>query len=1175
MSNFVHLHVHSYYSLLDGLSSPGKLVQTAKKHGMKALALTDHGVMYGAIEFYKACKKEGIKPLVGCEVYLAPKGRKYKTGPDASKYNHLILIAKNFDGYKNLMKLTTLAHMEGYYYKPRIDHELLKEYGKGLIATSACLQGEIPKAILNDNMEKAKDLITKYKSYFDDGDFYLEVQSHEEIPIQQEINEKIYKLAEETNTKVIATNDVHYANKENRYAHDVLLCIQTGKTMNDTDRLKYDGVFAMLSPGEMAESFKDHPEVISNTVEIADKCDLEIKLNQQLIPEFKTPNGETASEYLRFLCESGLEEKYANTDMFEVAKERLDYELNIIGKMGFSEYFLIVWDFIKYAKDNDIVVGPGRGSAAGSITAYTLHITDIDPLRYNLLFERFLNPSRISMPDIDIDFADDRREEVLNYVSAKYGHKNVAQIITFGTMGAKASIRDCGRGLGMSYSYVDKIAKMIPTKPGITITEAMKDEPELKQIYDELPEAKRLIDTALDLEGVVRHSSTHACAVVISEKDLTEYTPLQVATKGEDSAMVTQYSMKPIDNIGLLKMDFLGLKNLTILERSRKIIKRTKNIDIELKDLPIDCKKTFKMLTKAETVGIFQLESGGMRRYLKSLKPTVFEDIIAMVSLYRPGSLDMKVSGNRTMVDIYIDRKHGKLKASYLDPCLVPILEETYGVIIYQEQILKIAQEFAGYSLGEADLLRRAIGKKIKAELDAQKKVFISKSVEKGKDRALAEKLFSFIEPFARYGFNKSHAACYALISYQTAYFKAHYPVEFIAACMSCDIGNNDRLSILMEDAKRLNIEILPPSVNESLKNFTVTDDFKNIRFGLAAIKNIGEGPATAIIDARKKGGKFKDLEDFLIRLGSKFANRKVLESLAKCGALIDLISRNQVVENMEQILSFVKAVENDHNDSQGDLFEMIGGESSTKPTLVLNDVGNLSNYEKLKWEKELIGMYVSLHPLAEHKEYFEKKFRLINSLGRGDGNKNIKIAGIITSVKNILTKKGDKMSFVVIEDYTSSIELVIFNSIYKKVESMLRVDNIVSCEGKISFKDNFSGTGEDIKYLCNSLKIFDPNNIPKSESVEKESTSINTSSKKHIVESSISDYDVKLRLPKTVKMTDLVKIKKIFMNNKGKYSISLLMPVKEIEKYHTVKVPFSVDFNEDVHDEVDAVFTR
>jgi len=1166
MSDFVHLHVHSFYSLLDGLSSPKKLIKRAKGLGMKALALTDHGVMYGVIEFYKICKEEGIKPLVGCEVYIAPNGMSNKNiVTNGSKTNHLILIAKNKIGYKNLIKLTTLAHTEGYYYKPRIDRETLAKYSEGLICTSACLKGEISAALMNDDFDMAKSLVNEYKSFFEEGDFYLELQYHDEIKIQQEVNKKMIRLAKETNTPLVATNDVHYATDENRSAHDLLLCIQTGKTLQDNNRLRYNGVFSLKTAEEMSSFFPDCPQAISNTCEIADKCNLEIDLDQQLLPKFETPNEETEGEYLSSLCSNGLKIRYPDEETYKKALKRLKYELDMIDRMGFSAYFLIVWDFIKFAKDSDIVVGPGRGSAAGSIVAYSLGITDVDPLLYNLLFERFLNPSRISMPDIDIDFADNRRSEVLDYVIKKYGQENVAQIITFGTMAAKAAIRDCGRALGLAYSYVDQIAKMIPTKPGINIQEVLDENSELKEIYEEQDEAKDLIDMSLQLEGVVRHASTHACAVVISEKSLTEYTPLQVATKGE-STMVTQYSMKPIENIGLLKMDFLGLKNLTILERACKIIKRTQDKEIDFNKIPLADKKTFKLLCKADTVGIFQLESGGMRRYLKQLKPSKFEDIIAMVSLYRPGALDMKVAGNRTMVDIYIDRKHGKLKATYLDTSLKPILEETYGVIIYQEQILKIAQDFAGYKLGEADLLRRAIGKKIKKEIDQQKIMFVSKSQENGKSKELAEKLFSFIEPFARYGFNKSHAACYAMIAYRTAYLKAHYPVEFLAACLSCDLGNNDRMVILMDDAKKNGIKILPPSINESLKNFTVTADNKNIRFGLAAIKNIGEGPSEAVINARKEGGKFLTLEAFLSRIGAKFANRKVLESLARSGALDELIERNQIIENIEQILSFSRAVYNDSSENQDDLFSILGGDSAVKPKLKIKKVLDATDMEKCNWEMELIGMRFSAHPMEKYKDDFERQnIRVISTLGRGDGNKKIKIGGNIISVKNIYTKKGDKMAFITLEDFSKTIEIVVFNGVFKKYHSLLVKDNKVLCEGKVTFKSGYSGSSEETKFILDNIKILNFDEVVSgNEQI----------GKKHILKCDRKDNEIYLTLPSNVSMNHLLEIKKILQKKKGDIQIKLLIPDKKSSEKHTVRVPFLVGFDEEIHSQLDQIFS-
>jgi len=1191
--DFVHLHVHSYYSLLDGLSSPAKLCKTAKAHGMKALALTDHGVMCGAIDFYKSCLKEGIKPIIGCEVYVAPNGRLNKGSYDDKRSNHLVLLAKNLEGYKNLIKLTTLAQLEGFYYKPRIDHEILKEHSKGLIALSACFKGEIAESILNNDLDKSRKLITKYKSYFDEGDYYLEMQFQDEMKDQHNfVNSAIRELSKETNTPLVLTNDVHYAESKNREAHDILLCIQTGKTVLDTNRLSYSGVYSLLSEEEMREKFPNDDEAIMNTSRIADKCNLEIPLKNQLIPSFDTPEGYDTESYLIEQCNKGLMERYGSAKNFDEAQKRLEFELKIISKMGFSSYFLIVADFINYAREHDVLVGPGRGSAAGSIVAYCLKITDIDPLRYNLLFERFLNPERVSMPDIDIDFADDKREKILEYVIEKYGQDNVAQIITFGTMGAKAAIRDSGRALGLAYGFVDRIAKLIPTQVGITISDALEGEAELKSAYKEDAEVKKLVDMALQLEGVFRHASTHACAVVISEKPLTEYTPLMLGTKG-DKSIVTQYSMKPIEEIGLLKMDFLGLKNLTILERTKKIILRTRDETINVDKISLEDKKTFSQLSKADTVGIFQLESGGMRRYLKNLKPSTFEDIIAMVSLYRPGSLDMKVDGGRTMVDIYIDRKHGKLKATYLDPCLEPILKPTYGVIIYQEQILQIAQDFAGYTLGEADLLRRAIGKKIKAEIQAQKVIFVERAIKNGKTKELALKLFSYIEPFARYGFNKSHAACYAMIAYETAFLKTHYPVEFLAACLSCDIGNNDRVKILIDDANKRNIKILPPSVNESLKNFTVTDDTKNIRFGLAAIKNIGDGPALAIIQARKVGGKFLSFEDFLLRLGSKFANKKVLESLAKSGALDCLIERNAVVCNIDQILSFVRALKSDVSEGQSDLFSSMDNSMMVHPKLNLNETENANNLEKLKWEKELIGMFVSEHPVEQFREHYTNKLTILSEASKARVNSKIKVGGIITSSKQIVTKKGDKMGFVTIEDFSGSIELIVFNGVYKKIQDLLVVDKLIMCEGKITKKGSFQGT-EEAKIIADSVVELNEDNLKNdkaNEDVAKQVEAIvdsehdcdlelsnlhqnqRISQKEFYLKVETTNNIVNIFMPKTVQMNDLLEVKNILSSHKGDKITNLLIHDVKADNYSTVRVPFQVDFSESLHEKLDRVF--
>ncbi|MFA6919067.1 MAG: DNA polymerase III subunit alpha [Patescibacteria group bacterium] len=886
--SFVHLHTHSHYSLLDGLGKVDELIKKAVEYNMPALALTDHGVMYGAIEFYKKAKKAGIKPIVGVEFYVARNGHLNKRARIDEKPYHLILLAKNEIGYKNLVKLTTIANLEGFYYKARIDFELLQKYHEGLICSTACLGGELSSHILNDNLSGAYEMIERYRKLFGEGNFYLEVQDNPSINKQQIVNKKIFELSEELGVPVIATNDVHYVNKEDDFAQDVLLCIQMKKVLSDPERMSMMGEdWSFRSPESMSQAFLDHPEVIENTLKIAEQCNLELSLGKNILPNFPLPEKMTADDYLAELCEKGLIERFGEKGVTPELRERNDYELSIIKKTGYAGYFLIVSDFIIWAKENGIVVGPGRGSAAGSLVSYLIKITNIDPVKYNLVFERFLNPERISMPDIDTDFADARRDDVLKYVSEKYGQDHVAQIITFGTMAARNAIRDVGRAMSLPYSYCDRVAKLIPM--GMHLDEAIETVPEFKGILAE-EDGQKLIKIAKRLEGVVRHASTHACGVVITPESLDSYAPRQ---HGSGESIVVQYEGHSVEDLGLLKMDFLGLSNLTIIEQTLKIIKKIHDIEIDIDNIPLNDEGAFKIFQDGRTTGVFQFESSGMKRYLKQLLPTDIEDLIAMVALYRPGPMEY--------IPDYIAGKHGRKIPHYLHDKLKPILEKTYGVAVYQEQVFQIARSLAGFTYGEADILRKAVGKKIKELLDEQEHKIIAGMIKNGIDEKIAKKIWEFILPFASYGFNRSHAACYALIGYQTAYLKSVYPTEFMAALLTSDQQNSDRIAIEAEECRQMGIEVLPPDINESFSTFTVVaDSLKSgkprIRFGMMAIKGLGENIIEEILKERKENGSYSSLEDLLSRVKSKDLNKRSLESMIKSGCLDSLEERNKML---------------------------------------------------------------------------------------------------------------------------------------------------------------------------------------------------------------------------------------------------------------------------------------
>lgn len=1088
---FTHLHVHSHYSLLDGLAKIDDLLDRAKELGMESLALTDHGVLYGAVEFFIKAKTKGIKPIIGCEMYVAPGGLQNKNNTAIDKTrNHLILLVKNEIGYKNLMKLISIAHLEGFYYKPRIDREILRKYSDGLIASSACTEGEVPSAIINGKYEEAKNLAEEYEIIFGKGNFFLEIQDHPQYKNQQIANEGLIRISEETGIPLVATSDIHYVRKDDNSAQDILLCIQTNRKVFEKDRMNLMAFdLSLRTPEEMERSFGHIPGAIENTQVIAEKCNFEIKLGETQLPHYDVPEGYTTKTFLRKLVEEGLQKRFGD-DVTPIQIERMEYELSIIEKTGFVSYFLIVQDFVNWAKNQGIVVGPGRGSAAGSFISYLIGITNIDPIKYNLLFERFLNPERISMPDVDMDFADDRRDDVLNYVRKKYGDDHVAQIITFGTMAARAAIRDTGRALGYPYELCDKTSKMIPMFS--SIEEAVDQVVELREAYQKDPSVKKLIDSAKKLEGVARHASMHACGVVITKNPVTEYSPLQRII-GKEEGTVTQYSSSTkssyVEKIGLLKMDFLGLKNLTIMQNTLKIVRKTRGINVNIDDIPPDDDKTFKLLQEAKTTGVFQLESTGMKRYLKQLRPTVFEDIIAMVALYRPGPMDW--------IPNFIAGKHGTRRVDYLHPKLEPILNNTYGVAVYQEQIMQIARDLAGFTLGEADVLRKAMGKKIHQLIQEQKIKFVNGCIKNGISQKIAEKVFAFIEPFAGYGFNRSHAACYALIGYQTAYLKAHYPAEFMAALLTSDQNDIDRVAIEVFECKEIGIEVLPPNINESFEDFAVVKDEKEnelIRFGLNAIKNVGTTVSHEIVTERKKGGKYKSIADLLERVTVKDLNKKSLEALIKVGALEELGERNQLLGSLENILNYSKSIQKNKSSNQVSLF---GIETLAPGSVQLVESDPATKKEMLSWEKELLGLYVSGHPAEDYQGYFDKMAVPISSIEKGMVGTKISLGGIISKVQKIFLKSQKTMAFATIEDLRGRIELLIFPKVLENSESSWQEDKVIVASGTLSDKDG------NFKLLVDSAKEINQQeleNFKRIEATRKKNGSSETNEKSKII---------------------------------------------------------------------------
>ncbi len=1060
LMSFTHLHVHSEYSLLDGLPKIDDLLDYVKECGMDSVALTDHGVLYGGVEFYKKAQKKGIKPILGSEVYMA-KGKMHekRANVDNRSY-HLVLLVKNEEGYKNLVRMITKAHLEGFYYKPRIDEELLKEHSEGLVALSACIQGKIPHLILSEKKEEAKDLALYYRDLFGKENFYLELQYHPNIEEQGLVNEELKRISQETEIPLAATCDVHYLRPEDADTQDILMSIGTGSDVDDPNRLTLKGEdFSMRTPEEMKEIFKDTPQAVENTEKIKELCNFEMELGKTILPHFPLEEGVTADQKLRELCERGIEKRYpsekreAQGITKEEIKERMEREMKVITDAQFSSYFLIVQDFVKWAKDNKIVVGPGRGSAGGSLIAYLLEITNIDPLYYGLIFERFLNPGRakVSMPDIDLDFADRRRDEVIEYISKKYGEERVAQIITFGTMAARAAIRDVGRTLGYSYSYCDKIAKMIPF--GSDLKETKENVAEFRQVYDTDENARKLIDHAEKLEGVVRHASTHACGMVIGDRPLEEIVPLQHPTQNEGEGVVTQYEMDSVEDMGLLKMDLLGLKNLTIIEDTLKRIRAIRKQELDIESIPLNDKETFKLLQEGNTVGVFQLESGGMQRNLRQLRPTNIEEVIAMVSLYRPGPMKF--------IPEYIERKQGKKEITYPHPKLEPILKPTYGVCVYQEQVMRIAQELAGYTLEEADTLRKAIGKKIESLLQGQKEKFVSGMAENDIEKEVAEQLWSWIEPFAQYSFNKSHAAAYAQVAYQTAYLKAHYPKEFMSALLTADQNDTERVGFLINDCRDMGIEVLPPDINESFMGFSVVPDKPQIRFGLSAIKNVGMKVVEEIVQERKEHGPFKSLDDFLTRVKSKNLNKKSMESLIKAGAFDKFKERGALLHNLDKILEYSKEKMKNENNGQAGLFDAV----SVKEDLTLEDAPPLSEKEKLNWEKELLGLFVTGHPLNHLKEKLEKGGITIEKAKRQMSEARVRVGVLLSSAKKIITKSGEPMYFLQTEDLTGTIEVIVFPKTLKKNNIPLEEGKVVFISGRVSHRD------ETPKIICEKVE--------------------------------------------------------------------------------------------------------
>lgn len=1206
-SDYVHLHNHTHHSLLDGLTKMKDLVGTVKDMGMEAVAVTDHGTMSGTIEFYKAAKSAGVKPIIGMEAYVAARGRADRDPQKDKARYHLILLAMNDTGYRNLMKLSTLANLEGMYYKPRIDREIIEQYNEGLIALSACASGELGEQLRVDNYEEAKKIAQWYKRVFGDR-YYLELQDHghPECPskwdVQVGINRHLERLSEELDIECVVSSDGHYLSHDDQDAHEILLCVGTGSFLSDEKRMSLkDFELHVTDPRDIiARWSKTNPQAVANTKAIADRCNVEIELGGILIPQFPTPNGETEKEYLDMLVYRGMAMRYANktTEEAQVLSnaeirsllsteqiERLDMEFGVLDKMGYNGYFLIVQDFINWGKSQGIIFGPGRGSAAGSIIAYALNITDLDPLKYDLLFERFLNPDRISMPDIDIDIQDTRRGEVIEYCAKKYGSDRVANICTFGTMAARASVRDVARVLQVPYGESDRLAKLIPPPVQgrhIPIKKSLVEDADLKKEYETNPTAKTVYDFAARLEGTIRSHGVHAAGVVIAPDDLVKYVPLEMAQKG---VVATQYPMGPVEELGLLKMDFLGLSNLSIINNALRIIKKVYDTDIDLSTLPLDDEQTYKLFQRGDTTGVFQLESAGMKRYLRELKPSVFEDIIAMVALYRPGPMQF--------IDSFIKRKHGEEEITYLHSGMKNSLENTYGILVYQEQFMQISKEWCGFTGGQADTLRKAVGKKNIELMQKVKPEFVEGAIKVGgSTKEVAEMFWDQLEEFANYCFNKSHAACYGLISYWTAYLKAHYPEAFMAALMTSDQDDTERLAIEMNECKHMGIDVLAPDVNESFVEFAVVPGEKKIRFGMAAVKGVGVAAVEEVLRARDLDGKFKSIEDFAKRVSTAKFNRKAWEALIKCGGFDSMGERSDLLYNLETIQGFASKVQKEAASGQTDLFGMLSEEAiGMQPSISLQAApAKHTEKERLTWERELMGLYISAHPLDSYSTYLSEQTQPLTQLTPDYDSRQMTVGGLISSVRTIITKSGTKMAFIALEDKFGEGEVIVFPNLYEQVGAKLLQDAVIRVSGKNSARDRDGNLGSESKLIADEIVLIDDKEITTYESTGRKMDGPKMSNKvkqerrqQHQYKKNPALAQAAKETAKTEPVAPVVvaapqKVQTLYINIKNPDDHDSLMALKRICKLHpgisdvilvlgsetksAIRLPFRVDDN-------------